>query len=412
MKNSRPTIAQIMADVNSSKWPARWEAMYDTVMDDYEKNGCIYATPEYYDTIGGKYGMFVEFLDDFKKAAEELAKNDSLCRAFALLCAAMRDRESFAAELPDLETPHSTDGSYHIEYEMLTGLAAVSMADYTYSLLEARGLPQEQVTYAMRLFEEMVRTYKMRNDGRAGAMSFAWYQLAIDAKLYSAPPLQIELFAKFTSKATVFENVLGETVALAQGERFDKEGYTLGSAGHVDEDGAFDAEITETEDAYVGYKYGAYGLVSAEKVTLPKSEWKKLIEPRDPVIAIHIPPGKGLTAELIDESFAQTKQFVAEYFPDFDYKAFVCGSWLMDDQLCDLLGEDKNISKFCRRFSKITRKSQGRAVFSFVFLLPHVSNVDYSKLPENTSLERVLKGHYLDGKAIYECYGYIPKGKI
>ena len=30
----------------------------------------------------------------------------------------------------------------------------------------------------------------------------------------------------------------------------------------------------------------------------------------------------------------------------------------------------------------------------------------------NTTLERLLKKHYLDGKAIYECYGYIPRNRI
>ena len=119
-----------------------------------------------------------------------------------------------------------------------------------------------------------------------------------------------------------------------------------------------------------------------------------------------------MTDELITRSFAQTKELAEKYFPDFDYKGFICGSWLMDDQLIDMLGEDKNISKFCARFDKIGRKSGGRGVFSFVYLLPHTSNVDYNALPENTTLERLLKKHYLEGKAIYEHYGYIPKKRI
>ena len=116
--------------------------------------------------------------------------------------------------------------------------------------------------------------------------------------------------------------------------------------------------------------------------------------------------------ELISKSFEETKELVARYFPDFEYKAFVCGSWLMDDQLCDILGEDKNISKFCARFQKVGRKSAGRSVFSFVYLLPNTSNVDYGSLPEDSTLERLLKKHYLNGKAIYENYGYITRNKL
>jgi hypothetical protein len=410
---NRQTLAELMASVGCNKYPQRWNSLYDSVMDDYDKNGCIYATAQYYDDINSKYDMFPNYLDDFKNAAEALAKNDALCRAFALLCESMKDRESFANEYSELDMPKSGDGKYHIEYEMLTGLASVSLADYTYSLLEARGLPKEQKLYAMRVFEDMVKTYKARNEGRAGAMSFIWYQLAIDAKLYKTTRLQMEMFAKFTSKATVFENKKsGETLALAMDTVVHSSGYILGSAGYTDEEGSFTANIEETDTAFIGHAYGRYGRVAKERSVLDKKDWEKIIEPGDPVVGVHIPPGGGMTDELISRSFEETKELIRDYFPDFDYKAFICGSWLMDDKLCDLLGEDKNISKFCARFDKIGRKSAGRAVFSFVFLLANVSDVDYNALPENTTLERALKKHYLEGKAIYEVLGYIPKKRI
>ena len=115
---------------------------------------------------------------------------------------------------------------------------------------------------------------------------------------------------------------------------------------------------------------------------------------------------------LVTESFEKTKEFLAEYYPDFDYKAFVCGSWLMDPQLVDMLGENTNIAKFCKRFKPMCMKSSAKGVFSFVFLKYHTSNVVYEELPERTTLERKLKEHYLSGKCIYEMYGYIPKNKI
>lgn len=408
----RMSLEALASSVNCSKYPERWNALYDGVMDNYDKNGCIYATSEYYENLNQKYDMFPNFLDDFKNAAVELSKNDSLCRFFALLCESMKNREKFNAEYSDIDMPKTADGSYRIEFEMLTGLAAVSLADYTYSLLEARNMPENQRLYAMRVFENMVKTYKMRNEGRAGAMSFTWYQLAVDAKLYETTRLQIEVDGRFTSKAIVFENEDGKTIALACGCAVHRSGNILGSAGYTDGEGSFDATIEETDTAYVGHAYGRYGRVSSQKCVLDKKSWKKIIEPGDAVVGIHIPPGGGMTDELISRSFEETKELMAKYFPDFDYKAFVCGSWLMDDQLRDILGEDKNISKFCARFDKIGRKSSGRSVFSFVYLLPHVTDVDYNALPENTTLERLLKKHYLDGKAIYECYGYIPRNRI
>ena len=77
----------------------------------------------------------------------------------------------------------------------------------------------------------------------------------------------------------------------------------------------------------------------------------------------------------------------------------------MDPQLIDLLGPDKNISRFCNRFKKITTKSSGKDVFSYVFWKPDMNFV-LEELPENTSLERAVKKHYLEGKAIYGTTGY------
>lgn len=412
MANERPTINELMASVNSEKWPLRWSSIYDRVMDDYEKNGCVYATPEYYELIDEKYSMLKDFKEDYKRAAVEIAGDDALCRFLALLCEAMKDREHINDDLKELDVPKTADGSYHIKYEMLTGLASVSTADYTYSLLKARGVPAKQIDYAMGLFENMVRTYKARNEGRAGAMSFAWYQLGVDAKLFKTTRLQMEVGAKFVRDTYVFENACGKTVAMTNGLRVHRSGYILGCAGYTDEEGAFDTTFEETEDAYIGYAHTRHGRVESEKTVLKKSEWKKIIEPRDPVVSVHIPPGGNMTDELIEQSFNEAKEYLARYYPDFDYKAFVCGSWLMDEQLVDLLGEEKNISKFCKRFDKVGRKSQGRAVFSFVYLLHDVKNVDYNALPESTTLERILKKHYLDGKSIYEIYGYIPKSRL
>ena len=130
------------------------------------------------------------------------------------------------------------------------------------------------------------------------------------------------------------------------------------------------------------------------------------------MVGLHIPPGRGMTSEKIDRSFADTKAFLATYFPEFDYHGFACNSWLMDRQLVDLLGEETNISKFCKRFRQVSVKSQGKGVFSFVYHIPESKTPVIEQLPESTTLERRLKEHFLRGGQIYEVYGFIPKSKI
>jgi hypothetical protein len=301
---------------------------------------------------------------------------------------------------------------YEIKYEMFTGIAMASMIDYTHEMLIERGVPQEQIDYIMRLYGGTVTNYKARHGGKAGSMAWGYYQRNIDGRLLRMGRLQIELYTKASDRAEVFEGSGGEIVHLAVGARFHREGYPLGSKHYEDEEGAFDTEVVETDTAFIGHPYDGYGRAQRETVTLPKSEWKRIIAPGDYMVGLHIPGGGKMSAELIDKSFADSKEFLAAHFPDFDYRGFKCKSWLIDRQLCDLLGEESNISGFCKRFWKIGVKSRGDDVFSFVYHLPTSEGVRIEELPENTTLERRLKEHFRSGGVIYEVDGFIPKDKI
>ena len=409
----RPAIQEVMKATGCEKWPERWNGLYDSLMEQYEKYGCELADPSFYDKLDDKYdGMLEELTDDYKNAAIAIGEDDSFCRLLVIVAAALRDRENIYADLKHFTPPKTADRSRSIKHDMFPAIATCAVADYTYGLLTARGLPKEQVQYGMRCHNGMIRTFKARNNGAPGAMSWVWYQLAVDARLYGIGRLQMEVFAKFYSKAVVFENGAGENIALACKHKLHRDGMSLGSKYYEDEEGSWVAELEENESEYIGYPYDERGFVKKEKITLKKSEWKKILEPGDDVLGVHIPPGGGLSAELVDESFEATKQFLADYFPDFDYKGFVCESWLMDRQLVEMTGEGSNIAKFCKRFTPCCVKSNAGGVFNFVFMKYDLCDVVYEELSENTSLERKLKEKYLSGGAIYETYGYIPKNKL
>ena len=408
----RIALEELMKSVNSERWPSRWNEIYDRVMDDYEKNGCELATPEFYDEIAEKYNILLDYKEYYKRAAVEIAKDDALCRVLCLIAESMKDREQINKDIVELDLPKAQNDEYSFKHEMITALAMCSMLDHTHKLLSEMNLPIEHYNYGMRRCEAMVETYIMRNEGRIGAKSWEWFQLAIDAKLFRIGRLEIELDTKFTKKATVFENARGEIVTLACNAVMHRDGIELGTKNYEDADGSWEAVIDETDDAWVGHCYDERGFAKKEKTVLKKSEWKKIISPRDTVLGLHIPVGVKLTDEGISEDFKNIKRFLNEYFPSFEYKGFVCHSWLMDTQLLDMLGEETNISKFNKRFLKIGYRGQGQGVFMFVFNIGKPKNVILEKLPERTTLERKLKKHYLDGKAIYEIYGFIPKSKL
>ena len=186
MNLGRQTLRELMAALGMERWPSRWEEIYDAVMDEYDQNGCVLTDPAYYEELHAKYGSLPHTLDDHKRAAVAMAKNEPLTRMLMLLCDTLSHRDLADEEIASMDMPRPADGSYQIEYEMLTALAMASTADYTYGLLVGYGLPQDQIDYTMQQNEKMVRTYKARHDGRAGAMSFSWYQLVVDAKIFGA----------------------------------------------------------------------------------------------------------------------------------------------------------------------------------------------------------------------------------
>jgi hypothetical protein len=165
------------------------------------------------------------------------------------------------------------------------------------------------------------------------------------------------------------------------------------------------ADIEETEDAFIGNAYDERGYVLREKQVFKKSEWRMVFGGGDGMISIHIPHGARFDADAVDASIEMTKEILGRCYPEYDYKTFFCGSWLLDPQLCDLLKPKSNIISFCKRFKPLAIQDGGTCVFSFVFRKPNM-DFEISELPETTSLERAIKNHYLGGKAIYEYFGY------
>ena len=409
------TISEFMGALGCAKWPERWAEIYDKIMDQYDKYGCEFADPVFYDRLGDRYNCLKDYRDYYKQAAEEIAKDEDLSRLLLLLCTVAKDRSHAVTEFEQFTPPVAPDGKREIKYDMLTGLVMCSTYDYTYGMLTAHNVPEKHINYIMNIYASMISTFKARNGGAPGAMSWTWYQrTAVEAILYRTGRLEIEIKLKANSRVTAFENIeTKEIVTLATAGKFHRDGMILGSKFYEDEEGSFEASVEETDEAWIGFAYDERGFADTKaKRVLSKNEWKKILEPGDPVVGLHIPPGGGMTPEKVDAAFAEAKEFLATCYPDFNYKAFKCESWLMDPQLAKILGEDSNITKFVNRFIPACGRSAGRGVFSFVFLQPKPAETVIENLPEDTSLQRKLKEHYLNGGCIYEMHGFIPKDRI
>lgn len=401
------TIEELMAAAGCSRYPARWREMFDSVMADFDANGGTrLCDPDFYRDLHARYAALPCYLDVICEAATEIGKREPLARLLALLHASLSDRANAWADVKAFTAPAPPAGERDFALEMLTGLAAVSMLPYAHENLEKRGIPHEIILGTTTMLESGIREFAKRHGGAYGYHLLWWNLRAIDGILFRIGRLEIEL-CKYDSPSVVFEDHEGNTVTLARGGSFHKSGAVLGAFGYTDKEGAFDATLSETDDAYVGHPFDALGFASPDPVTLPKSEWKQRLSEADNIIALHIPPSGGaFTPETIDETITLAREFVDTYFPEWQPKGYTCDSWLLDPQLEELLGEDSNIVRFGRRFSLVGTESPGKSPFYFVFMRPNEEAVDPATLSENTRLERALKAHYLAGKAIYDTFGY------
>ena len=400
------TLESLMKEVGCKKYPERWSKIFDKAMAEYDNQGCYLTNTKFYDELHVKYGCFSKYGEVYKAAARQTAEDEALGRFLTLLAMALRDDEHRKTDLKEFSRPVTPVGKEPLAYEMVTGLALCSQLEKGVENMRKRNFPQETINDVLALAVGGVSTSERKNNGAPGFELLSWCQLYIEARLLLIERLEIEFLSKFYAKAVVFQNQSGEIVTLAHDIELHRDGFALGSAHYEEEEGSWIVRVEETEQTWCGYPFQENGYVSTEKIELSKDEWEKVLETGDPVIRIHIPPFGKMTPEMIDKTLEETKKFAKEHFPDYDYKAFACHSWLIDPQLDEILDPESNIVKFRQRFRSLTCKSSGKDVFNFIFNKPNM-DFDIHDLPEDSSLQRALKKHYLNGKTIYEMEGFL-----
>ena len=131
------------------------------------------------------------------------------------------------------------------------------------------------------------------------------------------------------------------------------------------------------------------------------------IKKGDPVLEIHIPEGKKFDISECRASIETAKEFFAKYFPDFNYKAFTCHSWLLDDTLKEYLPEESGIIRFGNMFDKV-RNDKCYALLRYIFAWDTTPLNLKHRYPTTSLAEKIQKA-VLGGKEFYETLGVIEK---
>jgi len=398
------TLEQLMKSVGCEKYPERWNEIFETAMDEYDKNGCPLAKWDFFEKLNDEFGCFEEYGYVYQAAVEQLKNEEMLQRFLVILTMALADKEHKKEDLKEFKRPRTPEGKEPVAFEMATALALCTQFRDAAEELRKRGIDEKYIKNAFLYAVNGTRNYIWRHDGAYGFDLLSWAQKYIEGTLFPINRLEIEIYATFGGRAIVYQNADGELIPLANDIAVHRSGRGLGSTNCEDEEGSWECFVEEDEEHWIGYPFMEDGLVSKDKIKLRKDEWKEVVRRGDPTIGVHIPPTGKLTDELVEATIAETKEFVAKYFPEYKYKAFGCTSWMMSTQLDELLGGG-NIVKFSQRFRRLTKCAKGQDVFGFVFHKPDM-NFELKDLRENTTLEKKLKQLYLDGGTLYEMFGF------
>lgn len=127
------------------------------------------------------------------------------------------------------------------------------------------------------------------------------------------------------------------------------------------------------------------------------SERQKTILPTGtPVINCHIQYGADLSDDAVEESLTSAATFFKKQFPDVQYRAFLCYSWLLYPPMLNLLDKNSKIRRFAERFEIIGYCSDPEQAVKNLF-----PNKIVSLQPSATKLQKAARADI--GQFGYGC---------
>lgn len=124
------------------------------------------------------------------------------------------------------------------------------------------------------------------------------------------------------------------------------------------------------------------------------------------IMKIHIPKNSDLSVTKVKESIDKSKIEIEKIYNIDNYK-YICNSWLLSNQIYDIIDKNTNISKFHNLFKVSNGEECISDILNFVYGIDKCEN--YSLLPVNTTLQRNVKEQLLCSKIFYLGLGVLKQ---
>ncbi len=346
--------------------------------------------PEFVEAATGAMGMSAELRRALLDALPGLAA-DSVLRSLAghLARRLQNAQENYSTLVSEVKAwprlRRETSGAPGVE--LLPAFLWLAGIPWLQSFYRRHAIPGAVFRATLYDVDIWARHFRERNAGRWGLVQNAWLANHFSGNLFRLGRLQFQ-FGNFHYPYHAWRrNPNGPVAVLAEtGLHFSTDG--LAASRKPAPDRPIVSNYQETETAVLGLPIHPAGYALQTPVSLDPRRWRKLLQPGDPVLHVHIPADGPMDFSACGRSFQQAIEFYPRHFPDYAWNAWACGSWLLDPQFDGRLRESSNILRFLREFYLFPLPdATGESHFERVF---GTARVDPKTAPRDTSLRRVL----------------------
>jgi len=159
-----------------------------------------------------------------------------------------------------------------------------------------------------------------------------------------------------------------------------------------------DIFVRKLESIRVSQMIWAAYFINAKLIEVGRLQYEKC----EDYINIHIPAGEKLHIDKVLDSIKNSRQEIEKYF-NIKEPEYRCESWLLSNQINDIIDKDSNIAKFYNLFDVKDGLDATKDILNFVFNVQKCSN--YNDLVEDTSLQKMLKKQLLENKEMKIGWG-------
>lgn len=376
-----------------------FEGTFKDAFEEFTRSGVFFLNEAYIEYVNSFEACLSNCLSEVKSAVRRLQNSAELSVYALFLHRAMARREAFMVHIKTFEFPERDDAGCRL----LPFITILPQIPILFKKLTDRKVPKDIIAATLRQFEDCVYLTQERT-GRLGFLKryFDHMQRYVDEKILNIGRLRFEMVPRLESDILVLRNTVGETVILFDGAKVNSAGRLYGTPPLRDDESYFTVNVQESKAAFRGFPANENGNCSNICREYLKNIWTPVLKKGDAVLSVHIPNKGALTKSACEGSYIRAQEIFSVCYPEFKWNAFHCHSWMLDPQLRSHLPETSNILGFQKRFLLYAGPTEGADVFNFVFKLKFT---EYKDMPEDTSLQRALKKHYLNGNYIYEYEG-------